>query len=159
MICAHVVLVKNTSIVMANLAKQTTDRPQLHVAVGVVLRQQQVLLALRHAKQHQGDKWEFPGGKLEATETAEQALQRELLEELAIEVTACSPFMTLHYDYPERSVLLDIWLVTAFKGEPQGVEGQPLQWVDIANLHTLTFPDANQPIVAKLQKDLSNVAP
>jgi len=143
---------------MASLLEQTTNRPQLHVAVGVVLRQQQVLLALRHAKQHQGDKWEFPGGKLEANETAAQALQRELLEEIAIEVTACSPFMTLHYDYPERTVLLDIWLVTAFTGEPHGVEGQPLQWIDIADLHTLTFPDANQPIVAKLQQTLSNSA-
>lgn len=135
---------------MVNSAK-----PKLHVAVGVILRQQQVLLALRHANQHQGDKWEFPGGKLEQDEAVEVALKRELYEELAIEVTACQPLMQLNYDYPERSVLLDIWLVTAFSGEPQGVEGQPLQWVDIATLHQLTFPDANQPIVARLQQDFT----
>lgn len=135
---------------MANLAK-----PKLHVAVGVILRQQQVLLALRHASQHQGDKWEFPGGKLEQGEVVDVALKRELHEELAIEVTACQPLMQLNYDYPERSVLLDIWLVTAFNGDPQGVEGQPLQWVDIAKLHQLTFPDANQPIVARLQQEFT----
>ncbi|WP_423185290.1 8-oxo-dGTP diphosphatase MutT [Alishewanella sp. d11] len=135
---------------MASLPKST-----LHVAVGVILRQQQVLLALRNAAQHQGGKWEFPGGKVEAAETVEAALKRELQEELAITVTACEPFMQLSYDYPERTVLLDIWLVTDFNGEPTGVEGQPLQWADIASLHHLTFPEANQAIVARLQQAFS----
>lgn len=148
MILALAALARSTNTVMVSLPK-----PQLHVAVGVIIRQQQVLLALRHAKQHQGDKWEFPGGKLEGAETVEQALKRELLEELAIQVTACQPLMQLSYEYPERSVLLDIWIVSAFTGEPQGVEGQPLQWVDIATLHQLTFPDANLPIVTRLQQD------
>lgn len=150
MILALVVQARNINTAMASLAK-----PQLHVAVGVIIRQQQVLLALRHASQHQGDKWEFPGGKLEQGEAADSALKRELQEELAIEVTRCQPLMQLNYDYPERSVLLDIWLVTAFSGEPEGVEGQPLQWVDIARLHQLTFPDANQPIIARLQQDFT----
>lgn len=150
MIFVLVVQVKSINTAMVNSAK-----PLLHVAVGVIIRQQQVLLALRHASQHQGDKWEFPGGKLEQGEAVEVALKRELHEELAIEVTDCQPLMQLNYDYPERSVLLDIWLVTAFNGEPLGVEGQPLQWVDIAKLHQLTFPDANQPIVARLQQDFT----
>lgn len=147
MILVLVVQVKNTSTVMANLLK-----PQLHVAVGVILRQQQVLLALRHTRQHQGDKWEFPGGKLEPGETAEQALQRELHEELAITVGDCQSLMALSYSYPERDVLLDIWLVTSFSGEPQGAEGQPLQWVDISKLQQYEFPEANQAIVKRLQQ-------
>lgn len=146
MISALVVQARNISIAMAS-----SPKPQLHVAVGVIMRQQQVLLALRNAKQHQGDKWEFPGGKLERGEAVEDALKRELHEELAISVTSCKPLMQLSYDYPERAVLLDIWLVSAFSGEPRGVEGQPLQWVDIGNLHQLTLPEANQPIVAHLQ--------
>lgn len=147
MIYVLVALVKNISIAMVS-----SVNVRLHVAVGVIIRQQQVLLALRHVKQHQGDRWEFPGGKLELDETAEAALKRELLEELAIEVRACEPFMTLQYDYPERSVLLDIWLVSEFSGEPRGVEGQPLRWVPISQLHALSFPDANKPIVAKIQQ-------
>ncbi|KKO49059.1 7,8-dihydro-8-oxoguanine-triphosphatase [Arsukibacterium sp. MJ3] len=142
---------------MASLAKPSSSkllnpRPQLHVAVGVILRQQHVLLALRSASQHQGGKWEFPGGKVEQAETVAAALSRELKEELAITVTAAEPFMLLTHSYPEREVTLDIWLVTAFTGSPEGLEGQPLQWVNIADLPTITLPEANLPIVQKLQK-------
>ena len=124
----------------------------VHVAVGVIVRQQQVLLALRSNKQHQGGKWEFPGGKVEPDETVAQALTRELLEEVAINVTETSAFMQLEYAYPEKTVLLDIYLVTDFTGEPHGLEGQPLQWVNIADLSSIEFPDANQPIVERLQQ-------
>lgn len=124
----------------------------VHVAVGVIVRQQQVLLALRSSNQHQGGKWEFPGGKVEPDETVAQALTRELLEEVAINVTETSSFMQLEYAYPEKTVLLDIYLVTDFTGEPHGLEGQPLQWVNIADLSSIEFPDANQPIVERLQQ-------
>ena len=127
----------------------------VHVAVGVILRDQQILLALRDGKQHQGGKWEFPGGKVEPEETVQQALIRELQEEVAIEVSASEAFMQLQYAYPEKTVLLDIYLVTAFTGEPHGREGQPLRWVPVTELHLLTFPDANQPIVERLQQHFS----
>jgi 8-oxo-dGTP diphosphatase len=142
---------------MASLADPVSNKPlntlpQLHVAVGVILCQQQVLLGRRSASQHQGGKWEFPGGKVEPAETVEAALSRELKEELAITVTAAEPFMLLTHSYPEREVTLDIWLVTAFTGSPEGLEGQPLQWVNIADLTTITLPEANLPIVQKLQQ-------
>jgi 8-oxo-dGTP diphosphatase len=137
---------------VSNKPLNTLPLPQLHVAVGVILCQQQVLLALRSASQHQGGKWEFPGGKVEPAETVEAALSRELKEELAITVTAAEPFMLLTHSYPEREVTLDIWLVTAFTGSPEGLEGQPLQWVNIADLTTITLPEANLPIVQKLQQ-------
>ena len=124
----------------------------IHVAVGVIIRQQQILLALRSSKQHQGGKWEFPGGKVEAGETVQQALARELLEEVAIKVTNSEAFMQLEYAYPEKTVLLDIYLVSSFTGEAHGREGQPLRWVDISELGSIEFPDANQPIVQRLQQ-------
>lgn len=127
----------------------------VHVAVGVIMRQGQILLALRGDNQHQGGKWEFPGGKVEAGETVEQALQRELQEEVAIKVTACQPFMQLQHAYPEKTVLLDIWLVIDFTNEPHGREGQPLRWVSVAELSDIRFPDANQPIVTKLQQEFA----
>ncbi|HEY9043729.1 MAG TPA: 8-oxo-dGTP diphosphatase MutT [Rheinheimera sp.] len=124
----------------------------IHVAVGVILRGQQILLALRSSKQHQGSKWEFPGGKVEKGETVAAALKRELQEEVAIDVAESSAFMQLEYAYPEKTVLLDIYLVTGFDGEPEGREGQPLRWVDIAGLGDIEFPDANQPIVERIQQ-------
>ena len=127
----------------------------IHVAVGVILRQQQILLALRDAKQHQGGKWEFPGGKVEQGETVQQALTRELQEEVAIELTQSQAFMQLEYAYPEKTVLLDIYLVTDFSGEPHGREGQPLRWVSIAELSDIAFPDANKPIVERIQQYFS----
>lgn len=127
----------------------------IHVAVGVILREQQILLALRDAKQHQGGKWEFPGGKVEQGETVQQALTRELQEEVAIELTQCQAFMQLEYAYPEKTVLLDIYLVTDFSGEPHGREGQSLRWVSIAELSDIAFPDANKPIVERIQQYFS----
>ncbi len=136
--------------------KQHTQSEQpakvLHVAVGVILRDGHILLALRNSKQHQGGKWEFPGGKVEPGETVQQALARELHEEVAINITASSALMQLEYSYPEKTVLLDIYLVSGFNGEPHGREGQPLRWASIAELSDIAFPDANQPIVARLQQ-------
>ncbi|WP_333609480.1 8-oxo-dGTP diphosphatase MutT [Arsukibacterium sp.] len=138
----------------SHAAEHTASAPRqlLQVAVGVILQQQQVLLSLRHPGQHQGNKWEFPGGKVEAAESVEAALHRELQEELAISVTRAEPFMQIEHSYPERDVLLHIWLVRDFSGEPASQEQQPLKWVDISLLHQLNFPDANQPIVSKLQQ-------
>lgn len=126
---------------------------RVEVAVGVILDPagEQVLLSRRADDAHQGGLWEFPGGKREDAETIEAALARELREELAITVTACDPLLRIEHDYSDKSVALDVWLVTAFEGDPQPVEAQPLRWVAIEALHELPFPAANTPIVEALQ--------
>lgn len=122
--------------------------PVLHVAAAVIYNPQgRVLIARRPLNKHQGGLWEFPGGKVEADETARQALDRELFEELSIQVTAAQPLIQIPYEYPERHVLLDVFSVTAFKGEARGCEGQPLAWIDISELTHYPFPAANQPII------------
>jgi 8-oxo-dGTP diphosphatase len=124
----------------------------LHVAVGVITNPLgQVLIAKRPTHVHQGDLWEFPGGKLESGEDVKAALHRELLEELDIKVQSCRPLGKIRYDYPERSVLLDIHRVDAFEGEPRGREGQPIKWVDIEQLRQYAFPAANQGIIHMLE--------
>lgn len=107
-----------------------------------------VLIARRPLDKHQGGLWEFPGGKIEPGETAEAALGRELQEELGIQVRAARPLIRIHHDYPDKQVLLDVWEVTAFDGEPHGAEGQPLAWVRPQDLPEYEFPAANRPIVA-----------
>lgn len=117
------------------------------VAVGVIRQQDQVLLAWRNARQHQGDRYEFPGGKVDAGESPAQALVRELQEELGIEVTHFRPMQRLTFHYPEKTVCLYVFLVEGFSGEPEGQEGQALSWVSMAELPLLRFPDANAAIV------------
>ncbi|MFT5709914.1 MAG: 8-oxo-dGTP diphosphatase [Halioglobus sp.] len=123
----------------------------VHVAVGVILnKNQQVLIARRPMGSHQGGLWEFPGGKVETGESLEQALFRELKEELAIEVSECSALVTIEHDYGDKLVLLDVCLVREFTGDAVGMEGQVLQWIGLDQLREFEFPAANKPIVELL---------
>jgi 8-oxo-dGTP diphosphatase len=122
---------------------------RIHVAAAVVRSADGlVLIAKRPLDKHQGGLWEFPGGKVEAGETVESALARELQEELGIAVTRARPLIQVRHDYPDKQVLLDVWEVLAFSGEPHGAEGQPLAWVESVDLPGYSFPAANRPIIA-----------
>lgn len=122
---------------------------RIHVAAAVIRAADgRILIARRADDQHQGGLWEFPGGKLEPGETAQAALARELEEELGIRPIVARPLIQVHHDYPDKQVLLDVWEVSAFVGEPHGAEGQPLTWVGSRQLAEYQFPAANQPIVA-----------
>ena len=126
------------------------SKKQVHVAVGVIVSEQQVFLTKRADDVHQGGKWEFPGGKVEANETVAQALARELKEEIGIDVLSCMPLLEIDHDYGDKCVLLDVFVVDNYTGEPSAQEGQQESWVDIAGLSTLDFPAANIAIIDKL---------
>ncbi|NNG14053.1 MAG: 8-oxo-dGTP diphosphatase MutT, partial [Gammaproteobacteria bacterium] len=120
----------------------------VHVAAAVVVNSDnEVLIAKRAVDAHQGGLWEFPGGKVEAGESVEQALARELLEETGIRVEYARPLIRVHHDYADKSVLLDVWRVEAFSGEAHGREGQPVKWVRPEQLADYAFPEANLPII------------
>ncbi|MBC9252090.1 hypothetical protein A9179_17600 [Pseudomonas alcaligenes] len=122
---------------------------RVHVAAAVIRGADgRILIARRADEQHQGGLWEFPGGKVEAGEAVEAALARELEEELGIQVRSARPLIQVQHDYADKQVLLDVWEVSAFTGEPHGAEGQPLAWVSERELLDYEFPAANQPIVA-----------
>ncbi|WP_434927439.1 8-oxo-dGTP diphosphatase MutT [Shewanella sp. HL-SH8] len=129
---------------------------RIHVAVGVIINQDNhILLAKRHGHLHQGGKWEFPGGKVEVSETVTEALIRELKEEVNLDVTTSIPFMDIIHDYPDKHVRLDIHLVTDFSNQAKGLEGQQIQWVPINQLQQFDFPEANQAIVDKILAELA----
>ncbi|MFK8079203.1 MAG: 8-oxo-dGTP diphosphatase MutT [Granulosicoccus sp.] len=125
---------------------------RVDVVAGIIFNSQRthVLLALRKPDQHQGNRWEFPGGKIEPDETQEEALKRELLEEINLSVESCTHRQTLEHHYTDKHVRLHFRDVTAFTGTPRGCEGQQLDWVALEDLADLSFPEANQPIVDAL---------
>ena len=126
----------------------------IHVAVGVIcsLDGSEVLTARRPDHLHQGGLWEFPGGKVDAGEDVYTALCRELHEELGIDVVVATPWCLIEHTYTDKSVLLDVWRVTGWSGEPHGREGQPLRWSAIAALDAAEFPAANAAVITALQR-------
>jgi 8-oxo-dGTP diphosphatase len=95
--------------------------------------------------------WEFPGGKIASNESAEQALARELGEELGIELQDSAHFMHLEHDYPDRSVSIDFFLVRSWKNDPEGLEVQQLRWVEAGALADQNLLPADVPVIAALQ--------
>lgn len=122
------------------------------VAAIVVDSCQRILMAQRADWQHQGGKWEFPGGKIEAGETHLQALARELKEEvdLKIDPRFCELFKAVHHDYADKQVSLYFYLVKNVSGMAKGMEGQPVLWIDAKTLSQLAIPDANKTIADAL---------
>ncbi len=123
----------------------------LTVVVAVIRNEQgQVLISQRAKHAHQGGLWEFPGGKIEAAESSQQALRRELLEEVNITIHSSKPLLKIHHHYPDLFVCLDVYSVTNYQGEAVGMEGQAIKWVDISCLGDLEFPEANKAIIKSL---------
>jgi len=120
------------------------------VAAAIIVNNGQALIAQRPLDKHKGGYWEFPGGKIDVRESSEAALIRECREELDIEVIVFEQFDSLRFDYPDKKVHLQFFLVTQFKGKPSGLEGQPLRWVPLEQLAQYTFPEANRPALQKL---------
>lgn len=129
----------------------------VHVAVGVILDAQgRVLITRRAPKAHQGDLWEFPGGKVEVGESLFTALTRELREELGIVIGRTSALLQVHHDYGDKLVLLDVHLVWDYSGEARPLEHQPMAWVSPMELARFAFPAANLPIVEALRAKFSS---
>ena len=125
--------------------------PRLDVVAAIIRDDTgRVLLARRPQHKHQGGRWEFPGGKVESGEALQQALQRELDEELGLSARSCRPFMTVDHHYPDLHVRLHFREVSDWHGEPHGREGQTVSWFAVAELGTLQFPAANRPVVKAL---------
>jgi 8-oxo-dGTP diphosphatase len=111
-----------------------------------------VLIAQRPPGKHLAGGWEFPGGKVAADEEDGDALARELREELGIAVLASQHFMTLTHEYSDRVIELRMRLVTSWRGEPRGLDGQALRWVAVRDLDRAPILDADRPFILALQR-------
>ncbi|MDP5254554.1 MULTISPECIES: 8-oxo-dGTP diphosphatase MutT [unclassified Vibrio] len=132
-------------------------KKRTHIVAAIILHPQRdrIFITRRAQDAHQGGLWEFPGGKVEAQETIEVAINRELQEEVGITVTEQSVFAHFDYDYPDKALVFDFILVDKFQGQPFGKEGQQGQWVAIEQLAQFDFPTANQPIVEQVMSQFS----
>lgn len=122
---------------------------RVHVAAAAIISadQKHVLIARRPSNVDHGGLWEFPGGKLAPYETGLEGLKRELHEELGVEIVRAQPLIRVHHEYPDKHILLDVWQVHEFAGEPFGREGQAVRWVPMDELVNYPFPAANLPIL------------
>jgi mutator protein MutT len=134
-------------------ASESLDLPRsVHVVAAAVLDGAgRVLIAQRPEGVHLAGGWEFPGGKLEPDEDRRVGLARELREELGISIKTPRPLIRLRHSYPEREVLLDVWVVRHYDGQPQGLDGQALRWCRQDELAAADLLPADGPIVRVLR--------
>jgi 8-oxo-dGTP diphosphatase len=134
------------------MSQKKTFSKTILVVVGILLRENnQVFIARRSDQVHMGGRWEFPGGKVEEGESLDQALARELQEEIDVTPLKTSHFCTLEYEYDIKNVKLECFLIHEFKGEPISKEGQPIRWIHQSELTHYDFPDANQALITRLK--------
>ncbi len=129
-----------------------TDKLSIDVAAGVLVDDLgRILIAERPAGTHQAGWWEFPGGKMNPSESSYDGLVRELDEEIGITVHVASELLTYTHEYPERIVVLHVFVVQEYSGLPAGIEGQVLRWEPLALLRGVGLLLADLPIVDALE--------
>jgi 8-oxo-dGTP diphosphatase len=129
--------------------------PTLWVVAAALARPDgQVLLQQRPSGKAMAGLWEFPGGKVERGERPEQALVRELREELGIgvEEAALAPAAFASAPLAERHLLLLLFLCRRWAGEPRPLDAEALRWVTPAEMHALAMPPADVPLVEALER-------
>jgi 8-oxo-dGTP diphosphatase len=133
--------------------------PRLRVVAAALFdERRRVLIAERPAGKHMAGWWEFPGGKVGTGESDAAALARELREELGIDARPEAEIMRLTHEYPDRTIDLVLWSAHLVSGEPRGLDGQALKWVDCAALTAERMLPADRPFIDALQL-LSSPAP
>ncbi|VAW51612.1 hypothetical protein MNBD_GAMMA06-350 [hydrothermal vent metagenome] len=124
----------------------------VHVAVAVIMNKaDEVCIGFRPENVHQGGLWEFPGGKIKRHETVEQALIREIKEELNLDIKKTRPLISIPHNYRDKKVVLHVRKVLAYDGQAVGAEGQQIKWVRLDQLHDYEFPAANISIIKAIQ--------
>lgn len=123
------------------------------VAVALVDADGRVLIAQRPEGKAMAGLWEFPGGKLEPGERPEDALIRELKEELGIAVKAAclAPLTFASYAYPDFHLLMPLFICRRWEGTPRGIENQAIRWVKPQDLRNYPMPPADEPLIPMLR--------
>ena len=132
---------------------ETNSPKQIDVVAGLICRDGRVLACQRRNGSVFPLKWEFPGGKVEKSETGAEALQRELKEELAIDVLECAEVYQHEHCYPGGpTVHLRFFKILQYRGEVENRVFQQITWVELAELTQLDFIEGDKPLIDKLAK-------
>jgi mutator protein MutT len=123
----------------------------VEVAAGLICREGKLLIARRRLDAHLGGLWEFPGGKREPGESFEACLQRELLEELGIEVVVGPPEKEVVHEYPDKTVRIVFLRCAWLRHEPQPLQCAEVRWVTTPELGNYEFPPADAELLAGLR--------
>jgi 8-oxo-dGTP diphosphatase len=120
------------------------------VTAGLIEERGRFLIAQRHPDSHLGGYWEFPGGKLEADESPEDCLRRELREELGIEAEVSGIARVVFHRYPTFNILLLVYRCTVIAGDPVARECQAWKWASPEEIAALPFPPADALVLEDL---------
>ena len=126
----------------------------LLVVAGVIVRDGRILVSQRPARAHQARLWEFPGGKVEEGETPEQALERELFEELGVKTRTGRIFDASLCEYPEKRVLILFYHSEIREGEPNALDANAILWARPGELKALEFAQADIRVAQRLKNEL-----
>lgn len=123
--------------------------------VAAIIKQDNKIFATQRGYGNYKDWWEFPGGKMEAGETPEEALVREIREELATEIQVDQYFMTVEYDYPEFHLSMDCFWCSVVSGELTLLEHEAAKWLPINDLRQVKWLPADLEIIEKIEREVS----
>jgi mutator protein MutT len=124
----------------------------IEVVAAVIQKNGKILITQRPDDVHLARLWEFPGGKVEAGESLERALQREIREELGVGIVVGDEFYTVEHEYPEKTVRLHFFNCEVRDGEPAALGVADLRWVSPGELPQFEFPPADKELIEKLQR-------
>ena len=128
------------------------DQEYVHVVVGIIKNENyEVLLSKRKLDVHLGGLFEFPGGKVEKNESPTEALHRELFEELDINALSFTSLIQVPYQYSNKNILLDAYLINDYSGKIISKEGQEISWLSVDSFCDQNFPAANFGIIRALK--------
>ncbi|MFK8137731.1 MAG: 8-oxo-dGTP diphosphatase MutT [Bdellovibrionales bacterium] len=134
-----------------------TKRPTwIPVVAGIMIKENKILIGQRPEGGTLPGLWEFPGGKIELGERPQEALKRELQEELGIDSDIDQIFLSNSHTYGDKGILLVFYRVDFWRGEPKALHHSELKWIDVKELHKLDIPESNREILPQLEKILQN---
>lgn len=136
--------------------EQTQPLRTIVVVAAIIVVDEHVLVTQRPANVHLPGVWEFPGGKVEAGESLQAALQRELREELGIQAEVFDEYFTSTHRYPEKIVELHFFNCAIIKGVPRAIEVADVRWVQLSELRSLEFPEADRDLINRLARPHSS---